>query len=797
MWVGVLGDGEILVETNSHLTFGARIMNDGEVFDKTGPGRLELTGNINQADVRVLDGTLRVTGTQGNSSVLVTNTALLEGCGVAGLVTAGSGSVCPGASPGRFTVAYNLTLGSNATVGVELNGTGVGTDYDQLKVNGSVNLGLAALRASLGFVPALGDTFVIIDNDGADSIYGTFAGLPEGAQLVSSGTPLVFRITYAGGDGNDVALTHVPLPPEIVRQPEDQVVLVGGTAEFRVEAAGALPLGYQWRKDGVGLVGQTQSTLTLGDVQLVDAGYYSVVVSNAGGAITSSPPARLTVLTPPSIVVTPASCYFGVVALGSYAERTFVVTNRGAAALSNGVATVDTPFTIMAGGVFNLPGYGSTNVVVRFTPSAAGSSSNRVRFTTANGGNVTNAVAGEGALVPVANFTANPTSGQAPLAVVFTDTSSGTITNRYWDFGDGTATNATMTLFMHVYGKPGTNTVTLMVSGPLGASTNRRIASVVVTNLPPVITVQPRARTNVVGSSLMFSVTATGTPPLTLQWREDTHPISAATNRTFVLVGLQPSDAGAYNVTVSNGGGVAVSSNAMLQVRPRVLPGVLAGPVANAANGLLYWLLGQSTWVEAEAAAQALGGHLATLRSAAEQDWVYTNFSYWGGVSRHLSIGLYDADPYRNATNLESRLAEFVWASGEPVSYTHWRAGEPNNWLELGEFWVHIIGPDYPAGATYWNDVWDTAANQYVVTSPLHGVAEVVPLCLGGLSVSNGTFRLVVNGPVGSNYVIQVSSNLVNWLPLVTNQIPAGGFVLVPDPVSGWAKRFYRALRVE
>jgi formylglycine-generating enzyme required for sulfatase activity len=65
---------------------------------------------------------------------------------------------------------------------------------------------------------------------------------------------------------------------------------------------------------------------------------------------------------------------------------------------------------------------------------------------------------------------------------------------------------------------------------------------------------------------------------------------------------------------------------------------------------------------------------------------------------------------------------------------------------------------------------------------------------LTGMSLSNGVFRFVLNGPVGSTYVIQVSSNLVNWLPLVTNVIPASGSVPITDPVIGPATRFYRAV---
>ena len=78
----------------------------------------------------------------------------------------------------------------------------------------------------------------------------------------------------------------------------------------------------------------------------------------------------------------------------------------------------------------------------------------------------------DAALVPVARFTATPTNGGAPLTVVFTDTSTGNVTNRFWSFGDGTTTNTTATNLSHTYSLPGTNSVQLIVSGPLGRSTN-------------------------------------------------------------------------------------------------------------------------------------------------------------------------------------------------------------------------------------------------------------------------------------------------------------------------------------
>jgi len=74
---------------------------------------------------------------------------------------------------------------------------------------------------------------------------------------------------------------------------------------------------------------------------------------------------------------------------------------------------------------------------------------------------------------PTASFTAAPTNGYAPLRVVFTDTSTGSITNREWNFGDGNTFSATaQTVVTNLYVDPGINTVTLLTLGSGGAATH-------------------------------------------------------------------------------------------------------------------------------------------------------------------------------------------------------------------------------------------------------------------------------------------------------------------------------------
>jgi len=90
-------------------------------------------------------------------------------------------------------------------------------------------------------------------------------------------------------------------------------------------------------------------------------------------------------------------------------------------------------------------------------------------------------------LPPVADFTASPTEGYAPLTVQFTDRSSGAITSRSWAFGDGGSD--TVPDPVHTYNDPGVYTVTLTVSGPGGSHTLTRPNYITVTGIPVTATV--------------------------------------------------------------------------------------------------------------------------------------------------------------------------------------------------------------------------------------------------------------------------------------------------------------------
>jgi autotransporter-associated beta strand protein len=168
-------------------------------FTKRGAGILILTGtNTYRGSTVVEQGVLEVDGTVGNV-VLAGGTAgaTLWGTGTVGAITSGAGTNT--INPGTNVTTGILTSGPatwSATTffQVLLNDTTPGTGYDQLVVNGDINLNNAHLIGAVGPSVSVGDTFTIISTTGAGRVRGTFAGLADGGTLVLSGER--FRVNY-------------------------------------------------------------------------------------------------------------------------------------------------------------------------------------------------------------------------------------------------------------------------------------------------------------------------------------------------------------------------------------------------------------------------------------------------------------------------------------------------------------------------------------------------------------------------------------------------------------------------
>jgi hypothetical protein len=151
----------------------------------------------------------------GYSNVVINGGSELLALGEIQGVTINSGSFRPnlGITTGRAVLYGNLLLSPAAQLPFQINGVTPANEHDQIGVRGTVNLGGAALSLTLGITPVLGTSFLIVTNDGADAVSGTFAGLPQNAILPAG--PVFLQISYTGGDGNDVTLTRVNPPFQI------------------------------------------------------------------------------------------------------------------------------------------------------------------------------------------------------------------------------------------------------------------------------------------------------------------------------------------------------------------------------------------------------------------------------------------------------------------------------------------------------------------------------------------------------------------------------------------------------
>ena len=208
------------------LNAGALLVNgtlSGGGWQTLGIGSLVLNSPASFTGPFRVGGGARVFVNENHSALLftLTNTGILGGTGVVGQISATTCAGCavaPGSrdQPGVLR-SSSVTLAAGASLRAEINGLVAGADYDQLDVTGALTLTDSSLVVSSGFNPDLGASFTIISNDGADTVIGTFNGLPSGA-LVFSGA-VTYEISYTGGDGNDVTLTRVVGAPPSTIQP--------------------------------------------------------------------------------------------------------------------------------------------------------------------------------------------------------------------------------------------------------------------------------------------------------------------------------------------------------------------------------------------------------------------------------------------------------------------------------------------------------------------------------------------------------------------------------------------------
>ena len=236
---------------------------------------------------------------------------------------------------------------------------------------------------------------------------------------------------------------------------------------------------------------------------------------------------------------------------------------------------------------------GLTNSTATYYPDAGFSGADTFTFAAYNGSK--NSQLGTGAVTvgavtnpaPVApSITSQPASQTvtAGASVSFSVAATGTAPLSYqWRLNGAAITGATSaTLTLSAVTSANAGSYTVLVGNSAGSVTSAA-ATLTVNPAPvaPVITVNPAGQTVTAGATVTFSVTATGTAPLSYQWQKNSVAIAGATSATLTLSSVTTADAGTYAVVVANVAGSAASAYAILTVNPApVAPSITSQPAS-------------------------------------------------------------------------------------------------------------------------------------------------------------------------------------------------------------------------
>jgi len=549
------------------------------------------------------------------------------------------------------------------------------------------------------------------------------------------------------------ALTVI-LPPGITSQPAPQTQAVGGTANFFVTASGTAPLNYFWLKNGAAIANGTKysgvnaSNLTVATLTSADAGNYSVIVSNLAGSVTSSA-AALTVVSSPTITTPPAN-----VAVVAGGNASFTVTAAGSAPLTyqwlkNGSALAD-------GGNISGSATASLNLSAVSTNDAAGYS---VAISNSLGGVISPAATLTVAIPPAI---VTPPASATILAgsnVSFTVTASGTAPLAYqwlkYNVAISGATAATFTLTSVSATDAASYSVT--VTNAVGTITS---ASATLTVwVPPAITSPPANATVAQGNPANFTVSASGTAPLSFQWLKNGVAIPGAISNVLTLAAISTNDVGNYSVVVTNIVGSIASSSATLTV---LVPPAIVTPPAN---------------TSAVAGSNATFTVTASGSSPLTYQWFKNGVAIAGATSATLTLTDVTTNNAASYSVVVTNAAGSV-TSGNAVLAVQLPPAivtPPAN--QFGALGSNVVLSVVASGSGPLNYQWFSSGGALADGGNISGSTSNI-LTIAALTTNEiGSYFVVVSNAFGT--VTSASASVaVNASPIITTQ-PAGQFVAV------------------
>ena len=454
-----------------------------------------------------------------------------------------------------------LAGGTAATYRIATATVGAVGDYHVVASNGLAKAASAVARLEVAVPPSIvsqpASATVVAGTDGGFAVdaVGT-APLSyqwsKGTTLISTGTGRTLSLkgvgpgdvgTYsvkvtnpAGSVTSAKAALELLTPVQITKHPVNVTVNQGGAFALSVTAAGSPVLKYQWYKDAKAVAGGTAASLAVTKASALDAGSYSVVVSNPAGE-TSSTAALVVVNMAPR--------------LWNVEENILVKEGTGFSLSANATGAAPLSYTWSRNGTV-LPGQTSATLGVPLaTPSDSGVYTVEVRNTVGV------------AMVRVALVTvqALPKILTQPVGIEAVEGSSavlavaatGALPLAYQWYKEGTAVSGAtgpVLSFSPLTEAVHAGSYKVQVSNTVG----RVVSDTVTVSVRPAlrITTQPAGAELTLGARGTFSVVASGAGPLTYQWYKDGAMLPAATGDTLIVPSVGKYSIGDYSVVVKD-----------------------------------------------------------------------------------------------------------------------------------------------------------------------------------------------------------------------------------------------------
>jgi hypothetical protein len=242
---------------------------------------------------------------------------------------------------------------------------------------------------------------------------------------------------------------------------------------------------------------------------------------------------------------------------------------------------------------------------------------------------------------------------------------------------------------------------------------------------------------------------------------------------------------------VSHAGGAGVSASASVMVGQ---PLVVVWPTTSGGNGHRYQVVPVSagvTWQQANAAALAADGYLATITSAAENSFV---FSLIDRASMWSSSGAWRFGPWIGGVQPPGSAEPaggWGWGTGEAFAYSNWYAGQPDNGNGNQDRIYFFTASPLERAATWGDKNGSDTLPGYVIEYAPAVVQQ--PSLSSARMRSDGTLDLNLVGDPGVVYRVQASTNLVDWSDIGSITPVSGPAASFRDlGATNLSRRFYR-----